>query len=160
MEGANHIDFESGGFFQEGLHLSAIFAHDIGIIATGFIGIVVMEIYFIGEDCTVEGAEVSECVCREEGAGGGIVGDHDFRPVHHGSHDEVESVFARGEGIVFGDDEGFGGGWERIELFDEIGGELVEDEGDIGMEGEDGFDGGGVIRLDMLEDEIVERAAV
>src|SRR5699024_5066730 len=46
-------------------------------------------------------AELSETVGCKEDLFAGLISHHDLRPVHHGRHDKVESMFAQRQGVPF-----------------------------------------------------------
>ena len=90
----------------------------------------------------------------------GVVGEEDLRPMHHRRGDEAQHMAAQGEGIALLDDAAAALkalAEERLHHGKGLGG--GDDDGIRVSRGE-GQDAARVIRLHMLHDEIVRRAAV
>ena len=138
-------------FFQQCLHRCAVFAHDVEVIppclvCPGLVG--------------VQRPELAESVCGEQHLLTGLIAHHDFRPVYHGCHDEVQGVAAQ---------------FQRLALFDGTGGiarhiaqELGQhpqrlcraNQGHVRIVFCDRPDAAGVIRLHVGDHQIVRRCAV
>ena len=97
--GADHGNVQSGELLQRGLHLEAVLAHDIAVIAAGVVQPVPVEVQLVVKQIAARGAKGAESVGGEEKLLAGLIGHHDLRPVDHGSHMEVEGMPAQGEGI-------------------------------------------------------------
>ena len=151
MKRADHLDIQTMGFFQQGLYLHAVFAYDVGVVAAGFIQVVVVEIHFISENGTVQRTEGTEGVSREENFIGGIICNHDFRPVNHRSHDELEIVTSGVHGSAFLYDESLFGNVQMEELVDHGNDLFVADDGYIRIAEQKFCQSSGVIRLHVLD---------
>lgn len=92
VEGADHGDVQSGGLFQQVLHLGAVLAHNADIVPAGFIVPIFLH---------VQRTELAEAVGGKQHFIGAVVGDDHFRPVYHGSGDEGELVLAQRKGVPF-----------------------------------------------------------
>ena len=103
VEGADIIKLKAGGLFEHGLHLRAVFADDIGVVAAGLVNVVGEEIDLVVEQMSVERAEGAESVGGEKYLVGGVIGHHDLRPVYHGRHDKGKLMTAGAEGVALFD---------------------------------------------------------
>ena len=96
MQGADRLNVERCGFFEQVLHLCAVFADDAEIVAASLASPVFLD---------VKSAEFAESVGGEKRFGSRVIGDHDFGPVHHGGKDKSQLVRAEREGrSVLGDE--------------------------------------------------------
>ena len=160
MEGAEVLDAQPRRFFQQGLHLGAVLAHDIGIVPPGIGEPLGLEIHLVVKNVPVQRAEGAEGVGREEDFVRCVIGHHDLRPVDHGSQDEGELVPPGGD---------------RVSLFHyhaavgDVGVEKLADHGDglgagrhlgLGMGAEHRAQGGTVVRLHMVHHHIVQGTAL
>ena len=159
VERADHLDFDAGGLLQHGLHLGAIFAHDVGVVAAGLVEIIPEEVHLIGKQRAVEGAEGAEGIGGEEDFLTHIIGDHDLGPVHHGRGHKGEGVAACGEHVALGNQMQAGAHIEIEELLHHGGNLLVAHDGHLGMVVHQLAQGGGVVHLHMLHNHIVQLAA-
>ena len=159
MQRADVVYLEPGGLAQHGLHLRAVLADDVGVVAAGLVEVLAHEVALVGEDAAVERAEGAEGVGGEEYLVGGVVGHHDLRPVHHRGHDEGEAVAAGAEGVALLD---------QMYAVGEVGGEearehvaylCVADNFGLGIAQGDVLDGGGVVGLHVGDYQVVELAA-
>ena len=146
MEGADDGDVQTGGLFQQGLYLRAVLAHDADVVPAGFTGPVFLHI---------QRAKLAEAIGGEQHLVGCIVGHDDLGPVDHGGGDEGQGMLAEAQSVALAHDnpavcvviaeellhhgEGLGGGHH-----DGVGIDLQE-VGNVG----------GVIRLHVLNDQIV-----
>ena len=160
MERADALNVETFGFFQEFLYLVAVFADDVGIIATGTVDEVTVEVEFVVEDLPVEGTESTEGVGGEKGLVGAVVSDHNFGPMDHRSHHEVELMFAGGKAVAFGNDLHSAVDVEGKELFHHLYGLVVADESCFGIGFGNHFGGGGVVGFHMIDDHVIKGFAV
>ena len=150
VEGADGGDVEAGGLLEQRHGLSAVLAHDADVVPAGLV---------VPGLRAVKGAELAEGVGGEEDLVRAVIGHHDLGPVDHGREDEGEGVAAQFEGAaVLGHDA----------VFHEIGAEEVVHHGEglggghhggVGVGLEEAVDVGGVVRLHVLDDEIVRLAA-
>lgn len=83
VQGANFFNVECRKFFEQVLHLNAVFSDYADIIPSGFVvpGLVY-----------VERAELAEGVGREHYARKLVVRNHYFRPVHEGRHNKAQRM--------------------------------------------------------------------
>ena len=58
--GADAVDLDRGGLLEQGLHLRAVFADDVAVIAAGLVHIIAEEVDLIGEQRAVDRAERAE----------------------------------------------------------------------------------------------------
>ena len=101
VEGADIGDIQSGGLFQHGLDLGAVFAHDVGVIAAGLVKLLAHKIALVGEKAAVQRAEGAESVGGKEDLVRLVVGHHDLGPVDHGGVDKGQLMLAHGEAVPF-----------------------------------------------------------
>ena len=124
VQGADAVDLDRGGLLEQGLHLRAVFADDVAVIAAGLVHIVAEEVDLIGEQCAVDRAERAEGVGREQRARRQVIADHNLRPVDHRALRNVSGVVAglevspsldEVEGVLRGDaDRGTAAAWARM----------------------------------------------
>ena len=88
MGGANPLEIETSQLLQRHLHLDAVLAHNVGVVAN-HLREVGLNVHLAVEYTAVQCPEASEGIAREERAALGLVSHHRFRPVHH--RDEVEA---------------------------------------------------------------------
>ena len=159
VERADRFHLQRGGLLQHRLHLRAVFAHNVGVVAPGLIQVLGKEIGLVGEEAAVQRAESAEGVGGEENAVRAVVAHHDLGPVHHGRHHKVQLMPAGGE---------------RVTLLDQlhprvpVTGEKLREHGlDFGIADDGHFrmpqhqplQRGGVVRLHMVDHKIVQRPA-
>jgi len=94
VEGADGLDVQRGRLFQQGLNLRAVLAHDVQEVAAGLAGPIGVCIVFC------HGAEAAEAVGGEEDLLGGLVADHDLRPVDHGGKNEGQGVGTQAQALA------------------------------------------------------------
>ena len=156
VEGADRLDGQSGGLTQKGRDLGAVLAHDVAVVAPGLVQIIPVEVHLIGKESAVHVAEGAEGVGGEENAVGGVKGHHDLRPVDHGGFHEGKIVPSGGEHLALlglypaalhieGEEllhHGLGGG-----VADDLHVRVLLDH--LGQ-------GGGVVRLHVVDDHVVQ----
>ena len=156
VQRADVIKLKSGRLFQDCLHLRAVLADDVRVIAAGFVNVVGKEIDLVVEQAAVERAEGAEGVGREKHFVGKIIGHHDLGPMHHRSHDEGEFMLAGAELVTLGNDVVFKRVRQREEL-PKHGLDLrVADDGDLGVTQGKLLDRCRVVRLHVGNDKIIE----
>ena len=160
VEGADDADIKPGGFFQHVLHLHAVFADDICIVAASLVQPLSVKIKFIVKDISVHGAKGPEGVSGEEDFVCLIVRHHRLRPVHHRSHDEVESVLSGREGVPFLYGDCPAVQVKVKELADHGEGLCVSDELHIRIAQDQFFDHSAVVRFHVVHYEIIQGASV
>ena len=159
MQGAEHLHRQGGGLFQQGLHGSAVFAHDVGVIAAGIVQPVPLKVHLVGKNSAVQRAEGAEAVGRVQGAGGLVKAHHHLGPVHHGGHGEPQGVAAGAQGAALGHDHLPVGPVGAEELPQHGAGFGVYHQLQVGPEGGQPGDLGAVVRLHVADDQIIQRAA-
>ena len=97
-------DLQRRGLLQHRLHLHAVLADDVGVIAPRFIKELGHEVAFVRKELAVERTEGAERVRREKYLIRQVVGHHYLRPVHHRRHDEGQLVAACLKGVALLDD--------------------------------------------------------
>ena len=94
MERRYGCDGQGAYFFEECLHLRAVFSDDVDIVAAGFVNPVVG---------VLQGTELAECVGRKECLRDGVERYDDFGPVDHRRVEEAQAVGgAEGQCLAFG----------------------------------------------------------
>ena len=163
VKGAEHLDVvqshDGRRLVQKGHHLGAVLAHDVGVVAPGVVNPLPVEVHLVGEQLPVQGAEGAESVGGEEDAVGGVEGDHGLRPVDHGGVDKGDGVLAEAAAVplfYLVDLVGVQGEAELVEERHRLGG---GDDFHLGPAEEDFLNGGGVIRLYVVDDQVVQGTA-
>ena len=100
VQRADHGDVQLLRLFQQRLHLRAVLADDVGVVAPGVIQALGLEVQLVGKDVSVQRAEGAEGVRGIQHLVGGVEGHHDLRPVDHRGHDKGEGVAACGQGVA------------------------------------------------------------
>jgi len=160
VQRADQIDFQTGSLLQNGLHLIAVLANDVGVVAAGFIQIIPHEVHFIAEQMAVQRAEGAKGVGREQNLIGQVIGQHDFGPVDHGSHDKGVGVAAGLQGIAFLHGDGAAVHIKGEKLLQHGLGHAAADDLHFGIAQDDVLNAGSVVRLHMLDNQIVQFTAV
>ena len=149
-----------GGLVQQGHHLGAVLAHDVGVVPPGVVDPLPVEVELVGEQLAVQGAEGAKGVGGEQNAVGGVEGDHGLGPVDHRGVDKGHRVLAEALGIPLGhllDGAGVQAKAELVEQSDRLG---SGDDLHVGPAQQNLLDGGGVVGLHVVDDQIVQGAAV
>ena len=158
VQRADRLDLDRRGLFQQSLYLCAVFADDVGIVAPRVVEPLGLEVDLVGIEVAAQRAERAEGVGGEEGLRRGIIGHHDLGPVYHRGHDECEGMLAGAERIHLGDEVNAAVDVEGEEVLHHLRGLLVADKPDLRIAEHDGLDRGGVIRLHVVDNEVIERA--
>ena len=133
VQRSNDLNLDAGGLLQQRLHLRAVLADDVGVVAAGIVQPFALKIIFIGKQTAAQRAESAEGICGEEDLVRCIVGHHGLGPVHHGRHDKGKGVSAGAERVAFADNLHADIGREIKELTDHGLRLLVADDGHIGI---------------------------
>ena len=160
VEGAEVLNIQSRRLFQHVLHRRAVFAHDVGVIPAGVVQPLLLEIHLVGEDVAVHSAEGAEGVGAEQGLLRGIIGHHDLRPVDQRGHDKGQLVAAQGQGIPLLHRLEAALHLHGEELLDHGQGLGVADNGGLRVAAQDRSQRGGVVRLHVVDDHIIQRLAL
>ena len=159
VQGADAVDLNRGGLLEQGLHLRAVFADDVAVIAPRLVHIIAEEVDLIGEQRAVDRAERAEGVSREQRARRQVIADHDLRPVDHRGAQECERVVAGLEGVALLDEmEGVLRGDAAAELLQHGADAVAADDDGLRMAQQHLADRAGMVRLHVVDDEIVELA--
>jgi len=155
VEGADHLDVQTGGLLQQGLDLGAVLAHDVGVVPAGLVQPVPVKVHLVGEQHSVQGTEGAEGVGGEQDLIGGVIAHHHLGPVDHGGVHKGEGVPAGGDGVPLVHQLGplgVGG----VELADHVQGLAVADNGGLRVADHQIPQGGGVIGLHVVDEHIVQ----
>ena len=158
--GTQDLDIHRTGFCQDVLDLLAVLADDVAVIAAGIREPVLLEVHLVGKEIAVERTEAAERIRREQRSGNRVIGHHNFGPVDHRCRDEGQCMLADVQGVALAHQD--------AAVRDVAGEELVQDQG--GRQGADHLgiriayqhlgDGGAVVRLHVVHDEIVQISPV
>ena len=159
MQRANHLDVKRGGLLEHILHLHAVFAYDVGVIAACVVDPLALKVHLVGEDVAAQSAKGTKGVGREEHLVGSVVGHHHLGPMHHGSHDELKAM-ATGDNLV--------ALFHHLHLFRFVGEELLDHlcrlggahHRSLGERYQYIHQRGGVVGLHMVHHHIVKHAAI
>ena len=162
VERADVLDLiqNAAGLFQQELDVGAVLAHDVGKVATGVVQPVPLEVHLVGEQLAVQRAEGAEGVGGKEDAVGDVEGHHGLRPVNHRRAHKGDGVLAEGEGVALLHLDALMSVHMEAELPHEHECLLVGDQFHLGMAQQDLLDAGGVIRLQMVDQQVVQLAAI
>ena len=94
VQGADGGDIQRGGLFQQSLHLRAILAHDVQVVAAGLTGPV--GVFIKPGHCT----KPAKAVRREEHLFTALIAHHDLRPVHHGGKHKGQGVGTQAQALA------------------------------------------------------------
>lgn len=133
----------------------AVFAHDAGVVAAHLVPVARRVELRIG-DAAVDSPERAESVAREERPGFGAPRDHRFGPVYHRRHVERERLRAERNRVALLDFER--PGVDAVEALDHLQRLGIADDPDVGVEQAQGADGRRVVRLHVIDHEVVDRA--
>ena len=160
VQRADHLDIHRGCLGQHRLYLGAILAHNVAEVAPRIGNPLGFKIHLVGEKVAVQRAEAAEAVRGKQHLVRRVVGHHSLRPVYHGRHDEHQLVPPGGK---------LGAFLHRIAMLHRIKAEELGDQRrgspgkqqlDLRIAVKHLGDGGAVVRLHMVDDKIVQLAAV
>ena len=149
VQRADLVNLQGGSLLQDRLHLSAVLADDAEIVTPRFAGPVVI--------FRVQGAELAETVSGEQDLVRGVVGHHNLRPVDHGREHEVQLVLAQIQHIAVLHFQALSDLDVGEELGDHVKGLAVAHHHCLRVFLHKCLDGGGVVRLHVLHDQIIRR---
>ena len=150
VEGADGGNVQPRRLLEDGLDLGAVLAHDVEVVAPGLAVPVLLR---------VQGAELAEGVRAEEDLLRALIAHHDLRPVDHGGGDEVQHVAAQGELVPLLHREGGGEVQPRKVLPKEREGLGSAHEFYFRPALHHRLNAGGVVGLDVVDDEVVRLPA-
>ena len=159
VQRADHADVERGGLLEQGLHLRAVLADNVRIVAAGIRQPVVLKVVLIGIEIAAQRAERAEGIGGKERAGRGIKADHDLRPVDHRRHDIGKRVLAEAVCIALGHEDGAGVNVEGKIVADHVADLRVADDFRLGVAAHGLLERLGVVGLHVVHDDVVQRAA-
>ena len=147
VQGADGLDIESSGNFQELLNLHAVFSNDTDEIAAGFV---------IPGFVNVQGSEFTETVGCEEDFVGAVVSHHNLGPVYHGSENEGQRVLSKRKGaaVLYLQFSAFEGHIAEEVLHHAEGLGISHDRG-VRINLHEVVDVCGMVRLHVLNDEVI-----
>ncbi len=148
VERQNLLDRQAGGLFEERLHLRAVLADDADVVAAG------LAVPSFGVFDVVR-AELAEPVGGEQRLFSRVVRDDDFGPVDHRRRDERELVDAEVERVALLHDETAVGKIVAKEILHHAERGRGRDDDGRRIGGEELRHAGGVVRLHVLDDEVV-----
>ena len=154
VRGRDDPDVDAGEFRNSALDHGAVFPDDIGEVAQDLV-FEISDVNFIVEDTAVERAEAAEGIAGEEDAIGRIIGHHRLGPMHHGREMKTQLMLAQIERIAIVDDVNILR--DAVEFFEKTDGLLVADDREVRKVIEQQAHRTGVIRLHVVDDEIVDR---
>ena len=155
--GADGVDLKPGELLECALHGGAVLADDVCVVAR-HLAPEAVGVHIGVEHAAVQGAKRAEGVGREEHLLRLLIRDHDLGPVHHRSHVERELVVTQVERVAL------------LDLVQPVGdavisgqhaeGLFVADDLHIGIDLAQQADAAGVVRLHVIDHQIVQLAAV
>ena len=160
MERAQILNVKAGRLLQDCSHLRPVLADDVGIVSSCLIQVISVKIDLIREQGSVQRAEGAERVCGEQDAAGRIIGHHDLRPVDHRSIHERQCMRAAAEGVPFLHDLRHAIHVKCEILLHHDSQLLVADDLHIRVAADKLFKSRAVVRLHMMDHDIVKMAAV
>ena len=159
VEGADILDVQALQLLQSGGDLGAVLAHDVDVIAPGLVQPIPVKVHLVGEQRPVQRSKGAERVRGEEDLVRTVVGHHHLRPVDHGGHAEGQRMPPQGQGLPLFDHQGVDGGLSE-KLGEHRQGLLVAHHRHIRTAGQQVPERGGVVRLHVVNDYVVQSAAV
>ena len=161
MQRADKFDLiqQAGSLLQQGLHLRAVLAHNIGIVAAGIVDPVAVKVHLVGKEGAVQRAEGAEGVRGEERTVCGVEGNKNLRPVHHRGGEEGEGMLPEAQGRAFLDLDALMVAGGEAELLHHREGLRGGNHLHLRIAQQDFLDGSAVIRLHVVDHQIVERTA-
>ena len=159
MQRQKHRNLQPRGLLQHGLHLRAVFADDVRVVAAGLVEIVSVEVDLVIEEVPVQRAEAAERIRRQQQAVGLVIGHEHLGPVHHRRGHKLQRVAAGAERVALLDRADLPGEAVAEELDDHVPGHGAAEHLHVGIAQDDLLDLGGVVGLHVVDDQIVERAA-
>ena len=156
VQRAEILDIQTGGLFQQVLHLRAILAHDVGVIPPGIVQPVLFKVHLVGKEITAHSTEGAECVGGEEDLVGFVVSSHGLRPMNHRCHHESQLVAAGGEHVSLLHHQGIFRHGAAEELADHGEGLGIAHHLGLRMAAQQRAQSGAVIRLHVVHHHIVQ----
>ena len=151
MQGTDDFYIKRRYFFEKRLHLRAVFAHNAEIISSGFVR---PRLVRVGR------AELAEGVSREKHLVRIVICDGNLRPVNHGRKDKIQSVTSERERPAVFNGELVFAKPDAEEIINHGKRLCVCNDGCVGIGAEELRNAGGMIRLHMVNDEVIRLAAV
>ena len=160
MEGADILDLvdNAAGLLQQQLNMRAILTHDVHQVAASLVQPVAVEVHLIGEQLAVQCDEGTEGVGGEQHAIGQVEGDHGLGPVDHGGCHEGDGMTTEAVGVTLHHDTDLVVIGMETELAHQHEALLGRDDLHLGPAGENEVDAGGVVGLEVVDNQPVEAA--
>ena len=159
VQRADHADIKRSGLLEQRLHLRAVLADDVRVVAAGIGQPVVLKVILISVEVAAERAERAEGVGGKERASRGVKADHDLRPVHHRRHDVGKRVLAEAVGAALGHEDGAAVDVKGEVVADHVADLRVADDLRLGITAHGLLERLGVVRLHVVHDDVVQRTA-
>ena len=152
MQRADDLDIQGRSLLQHCLYLGAVLAHDTEVIPAGFAG----PSFFI---LRVQCAELAEGVRGEQHLVCAVIGEHDFWPVNHGRGHKCQHMAAQFQLVPFLHHNTTTGIVRTCEVLHHRKGLGCRNHLGFRIGFHEGCDTGGMIRLHVLDDQIVRLPA-
>ena len=158
VQRADGLDIQRRRLFEQCLHLRAILADNIGVIPARIVHPHAVDVDLVVHDIARQRTERTECVRGKQSLVQLVIGDHDLGPVHHRRHDEVQRMAAGGELVPLGNDQRALLRVHSVELLQHAQRLGAAHELGLRIAAQHLLDHCAVVRLHMLDDQIVQRA--
>ena len=160
MQGAEHFDIKTRKLLHAGLGLVAVLADDVGVVAAGIIEVNALEVTLVRVDAGVHRTEGAEDIRGEERACRLVIAHEDLRPVHHRRHVMHKLMMPGVQDIAVFHDLLFVFHGRDIKLVQELEGLCVADEDHLREHVQDVLDLRAVVRLHVMQHEVIQLSAV
>ena len=160
MCGTQDFDIHRAGFCQDILHLLAVLADDVAVVASCIREPVLLEVHLIGKEIAVKRTEAAEGICGKQRAGNRVIGHHDLGPVDHRRHDEGQCMPADVQGVAFPYQDAAVGNIAGKKLVQDQRGRQRADHLGVRIAHQHLGNGGAVVRLHVVHNEIVQVSPV
>ena len=151
---ADRFDGKAAQFLEGFLYGGAVFAHDAGVVAAHLVPEMVQRKLAV-QDTAVQGTERAERIRREEYLVFGAISDHHFGPVNHRRHIEREVFLAERNAFALFDFPGEG--MDAVISVEHLKGFGIAHDLHLGVEQAQGFDRRGVVRLHVIDHQVIDR---
>ena len=160
MGGTQDLDIHRSGFCQDILHLLAVLADDVAVIASCIREPVLLKVHLVGKEIAVKRAEAAEGIRGKQRAGNRVIGHHDLGPVDHRRHDKGQRMPADVQGVAFPNQNAAVGNIAGKKLVQDQRGRQRADHLGVRIAHQHLGNGGAVVRLHVVHNEIVQISPV